>query len=61
MYYFLMFLGCGGFLNKTSGVVLQENDGDEGEMHCNWTIGNAGISHAVAIVTLQRIYLLYCR
>jgi len=54
-------LGCGGVLNQSSGELSMGNDGDEGELHCNWTLGNAGVKQAVAIITLQRIYMSYCR
>jgi len=54
-------LGCGGVLNKSFGEVDIGNSGDESESHCNWTIGSAGISQAVAIISLQRIYFGYCR
>jgi len=37
------------------------NDGDEGELHCNWTLGNAGVKQAAALITLERIYMSYCR
>ncbi|XP_020606859.1 MAM and fibronectin type III domain-containing protein 1-like [Orbicella faveolata] len=52
--------GCGGVLNKSFGEVDISNSGDESESHCNWTIGSAGISQAVAIISLQRIYFGYC-
>ena len=58
---FFYYLGCGGFMNKTSGMLLKENGGDRNQLHCNWTIGNAGVRNAVAIVIFQRIYLRYCR
>ena len=52
---------CGGFLNETSGVLNKENGGDEAEVRCSWKIGQAGVRHAFAIITLERIYLRYCR
>lgn len=54
-------LGCGGVLNESFGEVDIGNSGDDGDSHCNWTIGSAGIRQAVAIVSLQRIYFGYCR
>ena len=45
--------GCGGFLNETSGVLYKANGGDEVDEHCIWKIGKAGVSHAVAIFTLE--------
>ncbi|KAM7428099.1 hypothetical protein ABFA07_020874 [Porites harrisoni] len=51
---------CGGFLNETSGVLNKENGGDEAEVRCTWKIGKAGVRHAFAIITLERIYLRYC-
>ena len=60
---FLVFfsLGCGGFLNETSGALFKANGGDEAEVQCIWKIGKAGVNHAVAIFTLERIYFRYCR
>ena len=53
-------LGCGGFVNETSGVLYKTNGGDEAEERCIWKIGKAGVSDAVAIFTLETIYLRYC-
>ena len=54
-------LGCGGFLNETSGVLYKANGGDEAEERCIWKMGNAGVRDAVAIFTFETIYLRYCR
>ena len=54
-------LGCGGFVNETSGVMYKTNGGDEAEERCIWKIGKVGVSDAVAIFTLETIYLRYCR
>ena len=54
-------LGCGGFLNKTSGVLYKANGGYEAEKHCIWKIGKAGVRDAVAIFTFETIYLRNCR
>ena len=53
LYSILYSLGCGGTLNKTSGVLYEANGGDEADEHCIWKIGKAGVSHAVAIFTLE--------
>ncbi|XP_022786238.1 uncharacterized protein LOC111326491 isoform X2 [Stylophora pistillata] len=52
--------GCGGVLNKSSGVVHLANTGNEDETHCIWTIGNAGLRQSYASLSLQRVYLRYC-
>ncbi|KAL9953497.1 hypothetical protein ACROYT_G040920 [Oculina patagonica] len=52
--------GCGGVLNKSSGEIDVSNSGDESELFCNWTISDAGIRQAVAVISLQRIYFGYC-
>ncbi|KAL9953476.1 hypothetical protein ACROYT_G040898 [Oculina patagonica] len=52
--------GCGGVLNESSGELEFGKFGDEGILHCNWTIGDAGIRQAVAILSLQRKHLGTC-
>ncbi|PFX28263.1 Transmembrane protease serine 5 [Stylophora pistillata] len=52
--------GCGGVLNKSSGVVHLANTGNEDETNCIWTIGNAGLRQSYASLSLQRVYLRYC-
>ncbi|XP_078349649.1 uncharacterized protein LOC144634540 isoform X2 [Oculina patagonica] len=51
---------CGGVLNNSSGEVDFGKSGDEGELICNWTIGDAGIRQAVAIISLQKMHLGNC-
>ena len=48
-----LFLGCGGALNKTSGMLYKANGGDEADEHCVWKIGKAGVRDAVAIFSLE--------
>ena len=60
--YFIRYcLGCGGVLNASSGVVHLANTGNEDETHCIWRIGNVGLGQSYAWLTLQSIYLGYCR
>ena len=52
-YSILCFLGCGGALNKTSGVLYKAIGGDEADVHCVWKIGKAGVRDAVALFGLD--------
>lgn len=48
-------------MNQSSGELFKIKHGEEDDSQCKWTIGDAGIKEAVAIITLKMIYLSYCR
>ena len=50
--------GCGGSLNQTFGQLQMGRTRYSRIIRCSWTIGNAGIRQAVALVSLQELYLL---
>ena len=54
------FAGCGGSLNELF-VNLEVGQRSYYTLYCNWKIGNAGVSQAVALVSLPELYLSYSR
>ena len=57
------FVGCGGGLNELFGnlQVGRSSYYSYYTLQCTWKIGNAGISQAVAFVSLPDLYLSYYR
>ena len=51
--------GCGGSLNQTFGQLQIDPRSYSSYLRCNWAIGNAGISQAVALVSIQELSLSY--
>jgi len=57
------FVGCGGVLNELFGnlQVRRSSYYSSFTLRCNWKIQSAGISQAVALVSLQELSLSYYR
>ena len=54
--------GCGGSLNELFGnLQVGRRSYYSYSLYCNWKIGNAGISQAVALVSLPQLSLSYYR
>ena len=49
-------LVCRMTVNQSVGLVRVRN-ADAGSLHCDWTLGNAGLSPAVALFLIQELQL----
>ena len=52
-------LGCGGNSNESFGTINIFKP-DDGDLQCNWTIGSAGISNAVLLLSMEELHFEYC-
>ncbi|KAL9953477.1 hypothetical protein ACROYT_G040900 [Oculina patagonica] len=55
------FKGCYTILNRTFGQIDYTAEYGYGLRHCIWTIQNAGIREAVALISVEEIDLSNCR
>ena len=52
-------IGCGGSINQSFGQLQFGRKGSYGYLMCTWSIGNVGIEQAVALTSIQELYLSY--
>ena len=52
-------IGCGGSINQSFGQLQFGPKGSYGYLLCTWSIGNVGIERAVALTSIQELYLSY--
>ncbi|XP_073248869.1 uncharacterized protein [Porites lutea] len=58
-YWMSITTGCGGSINQSFGQLQFGRKGSYGYLMCTWSIGNVGIEQAVALTSIQELYLSY--
>ena len=56
---FFFSIGCEGSINQSFGQLQFGRKGSYGSLLCIWSIGNVGIEQAVALISIQELYLSY--